>query len=341
MEEQIFYHVLVDSDIYMLNELYSRPSKLNFSTFGNLKNQIEKNMPIVFDEEDAKNVATRLITSIRENGSSLTSNKSYPVFGALVVKMKLYLSNSSIKDIGKIQHDDSGKRLYTDLDNLSEKLITYSVRDRGNIEVKRGILKHSEFSNIKLVSIKYVKCDKVYDLGWGLLNSFKNLTSNDIRTLKYIFDKDKEITVEHTLEGVKIMDIDFEKKKITSNIIMSGGNMNDEMQLRRQVRDLKQKYLAMKQTKPQMGGSMDDTESMRKKLHDLKKQYLSMKQTKPQIGGSMDDTESLRNKLHDLKKQYLSMKQTKPQMGGSMDDTESMRKKLHAVKKQYLAMKNN
>jgi hypothetical protein len=308
MEEQIFYHVLVDSDIYMLNELYSRPSKLNFSTFGNLKNQIEKNMPIVFDEKDAKNVATRLITSIRENGSSLTSNKSYPVFGALVVKMKLYLSNSSIKDIGKIQHDDNGKRLYTDLDNLSEKLITYSVRDRSNIEVKRGILKHSEFSNIKLVSIKYVKCDKVYDLGWGLLNSFKNLTSNDIRTLKYIFDKDKEITVEHTLEGVKIMDIDFEKKKITSNIIMSGGNMNDEMQLRRQVRDLKQKYLSMKETKPQMGGSMDDDETMRKKLHAVKKQYLSMKQTKPQMGGSMDDTESMRKKLHAVKKQYLAMK---------------------------------
>ena len=285
MVQQIFYHVLIDSDFYMLNTLYTKPFKFNFAIFGNLRDTIEKKMPIVFELDDAKHVAKRLITTIKENGSSINSCKSYPVFGAIIIKMSLDIYD--IKELGKLQHDENGMRLYEELNNFDTKFLTYAVRNKDDREVKRGILNRSEFSNITLLSAQYVNNDETSNLGWAILNSYKNLTSNDIRTLKYIFDMKKEVMIEHTANGVQITDkLYLEKKNNISSIIsnMTGENFNI-----------------------QMGGSMDDTETMRKKLHDVKKKYLEMKK-QPQMGGSMDDTETMRKKLHDVKKKYLEMK---------------------------------
>ena len=310
MQEQIFYHILIDSDLSSINELYSIPFKTNFLVFGNLRDNISKSMPVTFEIDDAKTIALRMIDVIKESGSCLSNKKCYPVFGAIIVKMSILLENDKIVNIENIQHKQDGTRNYSILENKG-KLTTYYALDKNSKNVKRGVLCKSLFSDVKLTSAQYIYAKNPNELGWAILNSFKNLSGNDIRCLKYIYDSKKEVDIDHTSDGIKILDKDFLQKQnnISPIVYMSGGSSVIQN--------------TIQNIPSQSGGAEKPLEEMtvkelRQKLKKMKAEYSIKKTVNVQSGGHPDenslnqlDEKELRRKIKQVKNKYLTAKSNK------------------------------
>jgi hypothetical protein len=332
MTEYIFYYILLDSDFSSLNELYSKPSKLSFYIFGNLRetDNMKSNMPVVFDLEDAKNIASRMIDTTIENGSCFSNKKNYPVFGAVIIKMKLLLNKDAVSE-NKVVFNEDGTRNYSDLIK-NNSLSIYYINNKTSNRVKRGILSKSLFNNIELMSAQYVRSRNSNENGWAILNSFNNITANDIRCLKIIYDSNKEIEINRITNNISIVNL-LKKNNISPIVYMNDG-VNDRMtgsgkksldemnenELRHEVKKLKADYLAKKAASNKFGGapkplnSMNENE-LRHQVKEIKNNYLAKKAEINRSGGgvveksldSMSEQE-LRKKLKKVKAEYLQKK---------------------------------
>ena len=326
---QTFYHVLIDTNFYYLKDLYNG-NDIEFVTFGDLRNYIDiKNMPIVYDINDAKFISSRMIESIKKNGSNINNSKCYPIFGTIIIKMQIELNNNDIENIENINYEDNGTRKYSELNKI-RKLVIYNTIDKNNNHVKRGILDKTFFKKIKLISAEYFienKKNLDEDIKWSIMNSYDNLSSYDIRCLKYIFDSNKEVNIEYKNNNIIYNNIEKKNISVSYNMNTNGGNYSnqkkledmDENELRRQVRVVKQQYLQKKKelnmTGPMTGGNysnqknledMDENE-LRRQVRNVKQQYLQKKKELNMTGGRLDEND-LRRKVRDIKQQYLQKK---------------------------------
>lgn len=250
MSDKIFYFVLLDTDINCINDLTKSSSVINFFTFGNLRTSINSNMPIAFDHSDAINIANRTIDTVKKDGTC-SNKKCYPVFGAVLVKLSVSISDDMIITYEQIPYKNDGKRDYDKLIH-DDKLVIYNANGKNNTVMKRGILPKSLFNDVELISIEYVISDND-PKGWAILNSFDCLTPQNILLLKYAFDTRKEIKINNKLE---ILDKDYNNKTNKSPAIMLGGNIDysnmTEKELRKILHDHKKLYLKLKsqQIKP-------------------------------------------------------------------------------------------
>lgn len=133
-----------------------------------------KKIPVLFDIEDVKNVAKRMIFLAHENGC--IGDKKYPVFG--VIALKIELENISVKNV-QLDADKNYSKLFS----YDEDIVTYNSipRDENSVTHKRGIITKNAISNGKIIDASYVH-KMVVDkhLGMCVLNMNKNLKPSDI-----------------------------------------------------------------------------------------------------------------------------------------------------------------
>jgi len=217
-ESQIVYHVIFDSDFGMRNRLHER----NAPIFGKMRFQKNDKVPIMFDLQESKNVALRLIDQAVKMGT--IGNKQYPVFGAIVLGLRL--NNVSVSN-GTVD-SGSGARDYNSLLNSNSDLVVYNVN--GN---KRGVLSNNALAKTEVVNAVYVKkLDTQANIGFYLHNINPNLSSDDIKLLKQLYDANGE--------------------QVIYNATQLGGNNTDDYKA--YVR-AKRSYLKLKQMNGQTGGS--------------------------------------------------------------------------------------
>ena len=123
----IFYRVCCDSGIDCMNK------NTNYGSSNNVVS--DENMSITFDFGDAKRIAEKIINASLRDG---TYNGTYPVFGAVILKMEL--TTNDVIDLGKIKfngqvHEGNHKSL------VSSTLFNHVQNKLENLKIKNPNLK--------------------------------------------------------------------------------------------------------------------------------------------------------------------------------------------------------
>lgn len=322
-----FYHVVVDSDFGNFLRNVDRNAVV-FGRILNTQNMIEDRIPILFDRDEAINVAKKLINMIINSGSSGVENdKRYPYLGAVIVGL-------NFEEYQNVSHNKvelsvvNGKLDYSNLSG-EQDLILYSVQN-----ATRGLLKKSVLKNTGIVNSQYVvRNDINVDNGFALLNLCSTLTVEDIKTLKCLylgekspcFDQDSHKRKNYTKINLEI-----------KPVIQLGGKYNNIGNLARRE---KAKYLL---NKSKQNGGLDEI-LYKQKYIDAKAEYLIKKK---QTGGNNDEDLD-RKKYIEIKTKYIEMK--KKQEGGLLEPTDSnvatsdeayWKPRYERKKKNYLEKKN-
>lgn len=175
---QILYHIILDSDFGMRHKLHEH----DVPVFGKLRNVKSNKVPVLFDLQEARNVALRLIDQTIKMGT--IGNKQYPVFGAII--LGIHLNNIIASDISV--NTGSGARDYKSVMQSNSNLIVYDING-----TKRGMLKKSELARAQIVNASYVKkLNTSETIGFYLHNINPKLTSDDVKLLKQLYDANGE-----------------------------------------------------------------------------------------------------------------------------------------------------
>lgn len=240
---EIVYCVVFDSDFYVKNDL----TKLidNYVTFGKIRKYgtEHKFFPVLYDVNDAENVAKRLIDTAVQQGS--IGNKKYPVFGSVILRLQLTGVNSVETNV------ESDKVDYTKLENEIKPnidLINYTIKSH-----KRGVLTTSGLSKASVLNAKYItKLDVQLNIGFSLLNRIPELSSIDIKILKKLYDNQ-----------------DFQ----TLTDEQKGGDIYKQLYM-----DEKQQYLLLKKMHNELKQGSITKDQIYEQLYKLKKhEYLKLK----------------------------------------------------------------
>lgn len=174
LKQHYVYHIVPDCNFKL------KFSSVNTYTHGNIRNSINKQekIPVTFDLNDAKHIATKLLKDI-DNRGHMSTEKRYPVFGVVILKLRL--DNVTDQDLNI--YTQTGKREYSAL-ATDKDLVMYNAAD-----IKRGLISKDAFKTAVLVSALYVNNypEITKHLGFVLLNSF-GMLSEDLEALSKIYD---------------------------------------------------------------------------------------------------------------------------------------------------------
>lgn len=191
--QELCYHIILDCDFPQRNKLGDDDFKSKYT--GHIKDTIKDNndIPILYDLEDARNVARKLVTWIIKKGT--TKNKKFPIFGALILGFKMdenVLVHHTRDDIARHGAKEYNI-IYENFDdpNLNDKVIkTYYVHDKK----KRGLVPPEVMKNATLVSASYgYQLATPLNIGLLLLNMSPNFSEDDISLLREILEKNGEV----------------------------------------------------------------------------------------------------------------------------------------------------
>lgn len=283
------YHIILDCDFGKRKNLGENKSSFLGRT-RNLPSVVAGGrIPVLFDEADLENISKRLIYLVSKDGSVGTgANKKYPVFGTIALAIKL--NNVSVSDVS-IQGE--GGKDYSKVENSNDDLVTYMSSERSGLldkqhklstrQFKRGTLSIKALSEATVTPVSYINDTRMDErVGFSLLNLNPNLSAEDVKELKALYDK-----------TLKSGSLHKEAVILPSEEHSVGGSIDYEALYRQE----KKRYLQLKEIAHKMGNISRDT-------------TISIP-TKPSIGGSVN-YETL---YQQEKKRYLQLKEIAHKMG--------------------------
>jgi hypothetical protein len=303
---EIFYHVVLDCDFGEFIDAEKRAVRQAI-IFGKVAQNIGDRVPILFDKNEAVNVATKLITMVVARGSTgVGTNKKYPFLGAVIIGCKF--DGSQISEESTIV---GGSRNYSNMNQLTADLSYYTVDGK-----TRGTISRDAMSKIRIMNCEYiVRQDLNPDNGFALLNLCGSLTVDDVAHLKCLYNKEGKgcFSKEKTS---KLLDVESR-----GEIVLIGGNINDQLTQNLIASRKKAEYLVNKKKIQLRGGTCGTTNptnvenAWKQKYLAKKAEYLQMKANKYQMGGGDDDSEKIwKQKYMTKKAEYLSLKNLKKGM---------------------------
>ena len=173
--QEFLYYVAIDCNFR------SKLHDINKHTHGNIRQQIPSpnQVPVTFNLEDAKMIASKIIKDIDTNGSN--NNKHFPIFGAVILKIQTPSNEQHIINV----YEDSGKRDYTQIiaENNKHDFVVYNTSAG-----KRGLLSKNIFDKLQISEALYVVnfTEVSEHMGFALLN-MTEMSSSDIMELKKIY----------------------------------------------------------------------------------------------------------------------------------------------------------
>ena len=213
---EIFYYLVVDTDIGLRNNI-GKTKPFIFGGLSSVAPDVDF-LPVLFDEEEVKNIGGRLLHSNIDKGTGVCStnpkNKCYPVFGVVALGYKCKDGETldeklvgDLKDIDNYEHT-GGKRDYKSLFSDQRGDMTVYIANG----VKRGVVHESGMSKLELVQAKYIttpvnKYGKSHDIkmsrhcGCAILNSYECLSSDDVAYLVKLYDNNGEYVKELSGDG--------------------------------------------------------------------------------------------------------------------------------------------
>jgi len=227
LETHTVYHVVLDSE-FSFDDLPQQ--KGGGIMYGGFRRELKGRIPVLFNLEDAENLAKNIIELYHKLGS--LNDKQFLVFGVVI----LYIDTHGVvpKHItvgtlgGKFSHND----LEEQVNGLTDNLITYDRVDPRYKEKTRGVLNRSVN---KIFNCKYIlDSDPIPDkIGYALLNSANRTSGDSVRLLKRLKDDP-----EHTLKHAPSTSLELIRNQ-------TGGKINYE----RLYRQKKREYLELKKRK--------------------------------------------------------------------------------------------
>lgn len=205
--KNVVYYISFDTDMNAFDNLDSLSKLHSFGKFGDSVDTLNK-IPVLFDLDDAKNIANKMLETTYKKGS-FGDTKKYPVFGLIIVE--LILDSIEIKhvEMRKRDSDDiiTGKINYHNISKYDDNtLLVYFVPKKNSSDigsqVKRGVLNNKVFlTHAKPQRYMYVINNNNISeqLGFYLLNK-SELSSQNILLLKEIYDNKGQFVNKHTIE---------------------------------------------------------------------------------------------------------------------------------------------
>ena len=196
-----FYHVIFDCDYgNFMNEQtrVNRPPVM----IGKLAKSLGDRLPVVYDVDDATQIAANLINIVVNKGSSGAGiDKKYPFLGALVIGLRF-------KDSTSVSHE--GVQVNGSYPQSTKDLMYYSKNGK-----KRGTVSKKVLNKLSVTDATYVaRKDLNPDNGFALLNLVSSLTAENIADLKCIYNGEsvdcnskedmKRIKVERKATALKV-----------------------------------------------------------------------------------------------------------------------------------------
>ena len=334
VESQTFYYVVLDTNIDVIDKLGTKDNIFEFlrgSFFGRIRLANNLNsLPVLFDLDEAKSVADKLVKTIVSRGSmkcGTSNDPCYPVFGAVILGYKLNSNLIRNAEKGEIFNEGGARNYEGVINGGGHEMTTYDVNGK-----KRGVVHQHGFRHLKLCCALYhINNTDIGNLGFSILNTRKNLTVDNILILKMLYDK-KDMVMD-PLEQLKQLKLSENTKKSTnmSSLGAQNGGNNDEKYKTLYIQE-KQKYLQMKKSLEQTGGNNDE-EHYKNLYMQEKQKYLQMKKNLNQTGGDNENSSmNYKNMLEQEKEKYM---QTKTK---SANDYEAL---YRQEKEKYLFLKKN
>jgi hypothetical protein len=336
-----FYHVVLDSDFGDFVDDARRPNRPAV-IFGKIAKKINDRIPVVFNKEDAFNIAKKLINMVVAKGSiGVGPNKKYPYLGAVIVGFN-FKDYTNVK-FEKVNVGSTEERNYDHVVSTDKDLVYWEVNG-----VIRGTIAKSALTNTKIVDGEYVVRKDIHpDNGFALLNLVPSLSVDDVQTLMCMYRGEGRKCYGHG-SAKESKNVELKIDVVSKGEVQLGGKYNDFRELA--IRE-KAKYLLNKR-KGQTGGNQPDDleEFYRQKYIQKKNEYLRLKS---QNGGKQnyendengEDEEMWRQKYIQKKNEYLRLKS---QNGGKQnyengedgEDEEMWRQKYIQKKNEYLKLKS-
>ena len=225
-EPDTFYYILLDCHFNYRNKLGSPEFKGNYT--GHIKDHIHKNnsnfIPIVYDLEDAKKIACKLINWIMNQG--VTEDRKMPYFGALILALEKSPNTSIVDFTDDIK--SSGEKHYDPifLENINgkSKIVNYDIIKSDGRKIRRGIISKQAINESVLLSIRYgYQLNIPLNVGLYLLNSFSDLSDHEIKLLREILRKNGE---EH-LSDQSFINNQSQLLPLISNTAYNTNNINN------------------------------------------------------------------------------------------------------------------
>jgi len=170
-----FYHIIFDCDYGNFMNEQTRMNRPPVMT-GRLAKSLGDRIPVVYNEDDATQIAAKLINAVVNKGSSGTGiDKKYPFLGAIILGLRF-------KEGFKPSYEQvQVNGVYP---QATKNLMFYNKDGK-----QRGTVAKTVLNNLIVTDATYVaRKDLNPDNGFALLNLVPSLTAEDIKDLKCIYN---------------------------------------------------------------------------------------------------------------------------------------------------------
>ncbi len=247
------YHIILDCDFSMRNELWNNTNKSN--NIGEIRKLpgMDSRVPVLFDMNDVEKISRRLVYVVSQNGC--LGDRKYPIFGTIALRIDLSNVSTNHVTVSKMGNTKN----YSAVESATEDLVTYTSAGRST-GYKRGVLSTNALRGAKIVGYKYISTICIPEqLGFALLNlNLKN--GEDVREIKKLYDASKtefseEVTnvivpiAPNTPVAPSVPIIQPQAETLLDTGLSTGGSVDYESLYRQE----KRRYLQLKEIAAKMG----------------------------------------------------------------------------------------